>query len=149
MKTTLRIKQSDLPFTLAAIAVIVILLSIYSVATGTLLGLIGVVLGGISLLYWDGSEIDFKNRKIREFSAIGPFIFGEWKALHPENETQIRSVGMAYTSTSRSMQTNTYINGEFKLMIKLQNGKFAMIKRSQKRTKLEALEVEILKNMQA
>lgn len=119
----------------------------FALVMGNWLGLAAMALASLAFMYWDGTEIDFATRRIREFSALGPFRFGTWETIHADNETQLRSVAMAYTSTSRSMQTNTYINGEFKLMLRLNTGKFAMVKRSEKRVELEALEEEILKNL--
>lgn len=149
MKTTLRIKQSNVPMPLFVVALVLFGCGAFALFIGNWLGLLPMLLASVAFVYWDGTEIDFAGRRIREFSAVGPLRFGEWQTLHAGNETQLRSVAMAYTSTSRSMQTNTYLNGEFKLMLRLHNGKFALVKRSEKREELEKLEEEILRKLGA
>lgn len=132
---------------LLIVAVVLFLCGVFALFLGNLLGLGAMVLASLAFVYWDGSEIDFANRKIREFSALGPLRFGTWETIHADNEIQLRSVAMAYTRTSRTMQANTYTNGEFKLMLRLTNGKFAMIKRSEKRNELEVLEKDVEKGL--
>ena len=146
MKTK-TILQSYAPVGLLVIAGIFLLSGIFTVIAGNLLGFVAIGIATVICCYWDGTEIDFAQGKIREFSALGPIRFGDWQAIHPDKELQIRSLTMAHSRTTHAMQTHSYQNNEFKLMLKMANGKFALIKRSAKKAELEQLEEEVRRGM--
>lgn len=143
MKTKVII-QSYVPFFIAALSMLSLVSGIILLYAGLyLLGIVCALLAVFGFSYRDGSEIDFKTRKAREFFALGPIRFGDWERIHFDNEFQLRSVRMAYTRSFGGVQPSTYTNSEFKLMLKLYNGKFLLIKRSEKREELELLQTEI------
>lgn len=147
MEKTLQIKKSNVPLLLLLVALLFFGLGSLALLAGIWPGAVAMLLALPAFFYWNGTELDFESRRVREFSALGPLRFGTWQNIHPGNETRLRSVRMAHSRTSRSMQTHTYHNHEFKLMIRLENGKFALLKRSENHEELEKLESQVLERL--
>lgn len=131
---------SSISFVLISTAFLIV--GVALVFSGVYLGIIPVIVSFAGYFYNDGTEIDFRNKKVREFFAIGPIRFGDWAKIHHSNEFQLRSVRMIYTRRMVTLESS-YHNQELKLMLKIWNGKFLMIKRSENREQLLALEQEI------
>ena len=143
MKTKVVI-QSYVPFFIAVLSLLSAISGLLLLAMGLyLVGTVLLLLGVCGFSYRDGTEINFTNRKIREFFALGSLRFGDWEQIHFDNEFQLRSVNIAYTRSLGGIQPHTYTNPEFKLMLKIWNGKFIMIKRSENREELLMLQDEI------